>query len=118
MTITCCANWQYFLCFTTLDSRNYTKLYNTLPWDFPSGAVDRKSSCEGRGHGFDPWSGKIPPASVQVSMHAATTEAPSFCSKTREATAMRSSLPQQKVAPAHHNYRESPHTVTKDLAQS
>ena len=27
-------------------------------------------------------------------------------------------LPQQKVAPAHHNYRESPHAVTKDLAQS
>ena len=33
------------------------------------------SSCQCRGHGFNPWSGKIPHAEGQLSLWAATTEA-------------------------------------------
>ena len=36
--------------------------------DFPVGAVD------GRGHRFDPWSGRIPHASEQLSLCATVTE--------------------------------------------
>ena len=44
-------------------------------WDFPGGAVVKSlpvSQC--RGHGFDPWSGKIPHAAEQLSPSATTTE--------------------------------------------
>ena len=34
-----------------------------------------ESACQCRGHGFDPWSGKIPRAAEQLSPCATTTEA-------------------------------------------
>ena len=40
---------------------------------FPGGAVV-ESACQCRGHGFDPWSGKIPHAVEQLSPCATTTE--------------------------------------------
>ena len=39
----------------------------------PGGKVD-KSACQYGGHGFDPWSGRIPRASEQLSLCTATTE--------------------------------------------
>ena len=51
------------------------------PW-WPSG---EESACQSRGHRFGPWSGKIPPASGQLSPHTATTEPthvkPVLCNK-------------------------------------
>ena len=41
-----------------------------LPW-WHSGW---ESTCQGRGHGFDPWSRKIPHAAEQLSQCATTTE--------------------------------------------
>ena len=41
-----------------------------LPW-WRSGS---ESACQGRGHGFEPWSGKIPHAAEQLSPWATTTE--------------------------------------------
>ena len=60
--------------------------------DLPGGPVI-ESSCQCRGHGFNPVSGKILHDNEQLSLCAATTEAlapKSLCSATREATAMRS----------------------------
>ena len=41
-----------------------------LPW-WRSG---EESACQCRGHGFEPWSGKIPHATEQLSSCATTTE--------------------------------------------
>ena len=41
-----------------------------LPW-WPSG---QESACQCRGHGFQPWSGKIPHAAEPLSPCATTTE--------------------------------------------
>ena len=60
-----------------------------LPW-WSSGW---KSSCQCRGYGFTPWSGKIPHASGHLNPCATTTEshAPQIlCSATRDATTRRS----------------------------
>ena len=40
--------------------------------DFPGGAVDKESACQCRGHGFEPWSRKIPHAAEQLSPRATT----------------------------------------------
>ena len=76
-----------------------------LPW-WRSGW---ETACQCRGHGFDPWSGKIPQAAEQLSPWATTTEptchnywspcAYSPCSATREATAMRSLHAATKSSP-------------------
>ena len=68
-------------------------------WGLPSWLSGKESACRGRRHGFNPWSGKIPHASGQLSpvphlleLRAATTEARAFKSlgsATREATAKR-----------------------------
>ena len=52
--------------------------------DFPGGTVDKnppvkkkkkkESACQFRGHGFEPWSGKIPHAVEHLSLCATTTE--------------------------------------------
>ena len=43
--------------------------------DFPGGVVVKNSStCQCRGHGFEPWSGKIPHATEQLNPCATTTE--------------------------------------------
>ena len=34
--------------------------------DFPGGPVDKKSACQGRRHGFDPWSRKISQATKPI----------------------------------------------------
>ena len=42
--------------------------------DFPGGAVVKNPPANGRGHGFKPWSGKVPHAMEQLSPCATTTE--------------------------------------------
>ena len=45
----------------------------TSKWDLSGGTVV-KNTCQCRGHGFDPWSRKIPYAMEQISPCATTTE--------------------------------------------
>ena len=47
------------------------KIYSWLPW-WCNGL---ESTCQCRGHGFKPWSGKNPHAVEQLSLCATTTEA-------------------------------------------
>ena len=42
--------------------------------DFPGGPVVKNSTCQNKGHGFDPWSGKIPHAIRQLSPCPMTPE--------------------------------------------
>ena len=50
--------------------RTIKKPFRGLPW-WCSGW---ESACQCRGHGFEPWSGKIPHATEQLSLCATTTE--------------------------------------------
>ena len=43
--------------------------------DFPGGAVVKNPPAHAGGHGFEPWSGKIPHDAEQLSPCATTTEA-------------------------------------------
>ena len=61
--------------------------------DCPGGAVDKNmplSACQSRGQRFCPWSGKIPHAARQRSLHAATPEArmPTACAPQQEKPAL------------------------------
>ena len=49
----------------------FSKLSPGLPWWL----TGEESTCQCRGHGFDPWSGKIPHAQEQLSLCTATAEA-------------------------------------------
>ncbi|XP_060996717.1 uncharacterized protein LOC133055585 [Dama dama] len=73
----------------------------------PSWLSGKESTLQCNGHRFNPWSGKIPHASKQLSPRATTTEARGLwspCSTTREATATRSPRHcNERVTPAHQN---------------
>ena len=74
-----------------------------------------------QGHGFDPWSGKIPHAAEWLGPCAAATEACSpwsSCSATRETTARRSSGTTAREQPLFTATREKPAGSNGDSAQS
>ena len=71
-----------------------------LPW-WRSGW---ESTCQWRGHGCEPWSGKIPQAAEQLSP----------CSTATEARAPRARAPQLREATA----MRSPRTATKSSPRS
>ena len=70
-----------------------------------------ESACQCRGHGFDPWLGKIPYAMGQLSLSATTTMPMHLepCSTTREASAMKSLCTAMK---------SSPHSLPREKAQA
>ena len=82
-----------------------------LPW-WRSGW---ESACQCRGHGFEPWSGKIPHAAEQLGPWATITE-PAHLEPV-----LRNKRGRDSERPAHHDEewtplattRESPHTETK-----
>ena len=82
-----------------------------LPW-WRSGW---ESACQCRGHGFEPWSGKIPHAAEQLGPWATTAE------PARLEPVLRNKRGHDSERPAHHDEewsplattRESPHTETK-----
>ena len=82
------------------------KKENGLPW----WRRGWESACQCRGHGFEPWSGKIPHATEQLGPWATTTE-----------PALRNKRGRNSERPAHRNEkwpplaatRESPRTETK-----
>ena len=82
-----------------------------LPW-WRSGW---ESACQCRGHGFEPWSGRIPHAVEQLGLWATTTE------PARLEPVLHNKRGRDSERPAHHDEewpplaatRESPHTETK-----
>ena len=74
-----------------------------------------ESACQCRGHGFDPWSGKIPHAAEQMGPWATTTE------PARLEPVLHNKRGRDSERPAHRDEewpplattRESPHTETK-----
>ena len=87
------------------------KKYQGLPW-WRSGW---ESACQCRGHGFEPWSGRIPHATEQLSPWAATTEParlePVLCNK-RGRDSERPAHRDEEWPPLAAT-RESPRTETK-----
>ena len=85
--------------------------YLGLPW-WRSGW---ESACQCRGHGFKPWSGKIPHAAEQLGLWATITE------PARLEPVLRNERGHDSERPAHHDEewpllaatRESPRTETK-----
>ena len=87
------------------------RIFTGLPW-WRSGW---ESACQCRGHGFEPWSGKIPHAAEQLGPWATATE------PARLEPVLRNRTGRDSERPAHCNEewpplaptRESPHTETK-----
>ena len=79
-----------------------------LPWWRSSW----ESACQCRGHGFEPWSGKIPHAVEQLGPWATTTEPvrlePVLCNK-RARDSEEARAPRWRVAPACRNWRKPSH---------
>ena len=83
--------------------------FENMEWGFPWWCSGWESACQCRGHGFEPWSEKIPRAAEQLSPCATNTEPTcrnywspciwSPCSTTREATAVRSPRTTTKSGP-------------------
>ena len=46
----------------------------SLEEGFPGDSVVKKSVCQCKGHGFDPWAGKTPHATEQLSLCTKTIE--------------------------------------------
>ena len=49
-------------------------LFKSFYWGLPWWRSSWESACQCRGHGFEPWSGKIPHAAEQLGPWATTTE--------------------------------------------
>ena len=67
--------------------------------DFPGGSVDKKTTCQCRGHGFNLWSGKIPPAAGQLGPCTTTTQP--TCSRACELKPLKPA----RLEPVLHNER-------------
>ncbi|KAJ8780365.1 hypothetical protein J1605_011629 [Eschrichtius robustus] len=73
-----CARGLPFVKISSLSGKNAASdtaeaAEETAGRDFPGGS-GWESACQCRGHGFEPWSGKIPHATEQLSLCATTTE--------------------------------------------
>ena len=73
--------------------------YNTLR--IQEKKKKKESTCQCRGHGLEPWSGKIPHATEQLSPCATTTEPVLYSPRatTAEARVPRARAPQQEKPP-------------------
>ena len=78
-----------------------------LPW-WRSGW---ESACRCRGHGFEPWSGKIPHAAEQLVPWATTTEPARLepVLRNKKPRQWEAHAPRWRVAPAYHNWRKPTH---------
>ena len=106
-----------FYPFSFLMAVFYTKyiLLKYLVWGLPWWRSGWESACQCRGHGFEPWSGKIPRAAEQLGPWATTTE------PARLEPVLRKKRGRDSERPAHRDEEwpplaatgESPHTETK-----
>ena len=101
----------YFKKNKHIQSASNQKIILGLPW-WRSGW---ESACQCRGHGFEPWSGKIPHAAEQLGLWATTTE------PGRLEPVLPNKRGRDSERPAHRDEewpplattKESPHTETK-----
>ena len=91
---------------------SYNKIWSQkvnmgLPW-WRSGW---ESACQCRGHGFEPWSGKIPRATEQMGPWATTTEPARLepVLRNKRPRQWEARAPRWRVAPACHNWRGPSH---------
>ena len=90
-------------------------LLKIITWGLPWWRSGWESACQCRGHGFEPWSGKIPHAAQQLGPWATITE------PARLEPVLRSGRGRDGGRPAHRDEewpplaatRESPRTATK-----
>ena len=111
MTITCCANRQNFLYFYVLQLWILRIIQSCITLYLEISLVEQwigNLPAKAGDTGLIPDLGRFHMLSEQVSTHAATTEAPSFCSKTREATAMKSSFTATKSGPCSPQLQRKP----------
>ena len=91
------------------------KILKSINWGLPCWHSGWESACQCRGHGFEPWSGKIPHATEQLSPWATITE------PARLEPVLRNKRGRDGERPAHRDEewfpfaatRESPRTETK-----
>ena len=89
--------------------------YKTYIWGLPWWRSGWESACQCRGHGFEPWSGKIPHATEQLGPWATITEPAGL------EPVLRNKRGRDSERPAHRDEewpplattRESPRTETK-----
>ena len=102
--------WCHFLVTKVIQFHDLKK-YQGLPW-WRSGW---ESACRCRGHGFEPWSGRVPHAAEQLGPWATTAE------PARLEPVLRNKRGHDSERPVHHDEewpllaatRESPRTETK-----
>ena len=75
---------------------------------FPGGAVVEKSACQCRGHGFEPWSGKIPHAAEQLGPWATAAE------PARLEPVLRNKRGHDSERPAHRDEERPPLSATRE----
>ena len=120
----CVTTTEYYIAFHKTKVRisiNHFPKYSTAHWykiylwGLPWWCSDWESACQFRGHGFEPWSGKIPHAAEQLGPWAITTE------PARLEPVLGNNRGCDSERPAHHDEewpplaatRESPRTETK-----
>ena len=93
----------------------YFRFLKNFCWGLPWWRSGWESACQFRGHGFEPWSGRIPCAAEQLGLWATITE------PARLEPVLRNKRGRDSERPAHRNEewpllattRESPRTETK-----
>ena len=92
--------------------KNLKKDYIGLPW-WSSG---KEPTLQSGGHQFDPWAGKIPYSTGQLSLW------PQYWARALEPSSPRARAPHQKShqneKPVHHNLKVTPDTATKESSRA
>ena len=108
-------NWEPWGIFIFWWPQEHRKQSQTCGEGLPWWCSGWESACQCRGHGFEPWSGKIPHATEQLGPWATTTE------PARLEPVLLNKRGRDNERPAHHDEewpplaatRESPRTETK-----
>ena len=87
---------------------NYVEITTKHIWGLPWWRSGWESACQCRGHGFVPWSGKIPHAAEQLSPCATTTE-PAHLDPV-----LRNKRGHDSERPSHHDEEWSPLAATRE----
>ena len=107
-------SWNVTFAFALLTDAHGTSSESTefkTKWGLPWWRSGWESACRCRGHGFEPWSGKIPHAAEQLGPWATTTEPARLEPVLRNERPRwwEACAPRWGVAPACHNWRKPSH---------